>query len=228
MIKNYNDFLIKENNDNDYYKNVLEYTILKDVNLDALLDLVQKAIDKDVKIISTLPDYVSDVKIFLGKKPITISAVVNFPEGKDKFTDSLKVIEDCVIKGVNELDYTIDYKLFDDTHKKYAERIEKLTEEITKISEILHRNSIIFKLVVDINNLTFSNLKKLSEIANEAGVDFIQTSTGKMTDIKKARYLRSILPDYINIKVAGQIRTINQAKEFKGIADRIGSSTILY
>jgi deoxyribose-phosphate aldolase len=171
-------------------------------------------------------EYLSDVKIFIDNKPIKLSVAINFPEGKGKHKDMMKLIHQAIVEGVNEIDYCINYKIFNTKPEKQEILFDKLIEELEVISNLCHKNSVILKIIIDINNLTLQQIKKLADILIQIGADYIQTSTANKTDIKKLKYLRSILPGNIKIKVAGEISTIDHVKSYNGYADRIGTSRI--
>ena len=223
MIKKFNEY-IKENND---FSNIIEYSILNpDLETDAIEKLVNDALDRNVKILDILPEYLNDVKIFINRKPIKISVAVDFPDGKSSYKENLKTINELIVANVDEIELTIDYTIFNLKEDKYKNKLEKLKENLEIFSNLCHKNSIVFKVILNINSISLNKLKDVAELLVETGIDYIQTSTAEYTDIKKVKYLKSILPDWIKIKVAGQISSIDNINQFKGYADRIGTSRL--
>lgn len=218
MLKMYKKFL----NEKIEYNELIEFSILqKPLGIEKIKELVDKAISKNIKIINTIPDYLDDIKIFIDKNPIKIAISVDFPIGNMKNNEKVKIINNLIIKNVDEIDLTINSKIIEQNKK-----IDSLIEELTKISEKCHKNSIIFKLVTNINDISLENLKILSNILTQSGIDYIQTSTGNKTDIKKLKYLRAILPNIIKIKTAGEIINTNDINQYIKYSDRIATSRI--
>lgn len=221
MLKYYE--FIKENNKNEYIEKI-EFSLLDPyLNSDKIKELIDQALEKNIKIINTLPEHLSDVKIFTENKPVKLSVSIDFPRGNANFSEKKKEINEIIISSVNEIDYTINYK----TLNKKEKDVKKLKEELLEISDLCHKNSIVLKIIIDINYLSLEQIKLLSQIATEVGIDYIQTSTGEKTDKNKVEFLRKILPSYIKIKVAGEITSINNMQEYKGIADRFASSRFI-
>jgi len=225
MIINYEKFL-KESID---YSQIIEFTILKpDLSLDKLSELIKNAINKNIKIISTRSEYINDIKFIIDNEPIKISAVIDFPEGKQKYKDNIKEINKSITYGADEIELTIDTNLFKkDLNEKNIEKIKTFKEELKELSFLCHKNGVIFKLIVNINDLTLDQIKTFAQTINNSGIDYIQTSTGYSTDFKKAKFLHKITPDSIKLKIAGEIRTLSDMKKYINIADRIGTSSIL-
>jgi len=66
------------------------------------------------------------------------------------------------------------------------------------------------------------------EICEEAGADFVKTSTGfanKGADLEQVKLMREVLPNNIQIKASGGIQTYDQAIAFiEAGATRLGTS----
>lgn len=223
MIKNYFDF-ISENID---YTNIIEFSLLKpDLTTDQIEEQINQVIDRNIKYITILPEYFNDVKLFIDKNPIKISVAIDFPEGKLNSKEKLKEVNEAIVNGADEIEYTINYKIFNKREDKLQNLLEKLEDELENVSNLCHKNSVIIKLIIELNQLNLQQIKKLGEIISNSGIDYVQTSTGQKSDIKKVKFLRNILPEFIKIKVAGEITSIDHIKQYHSYADRIGTSRI--
>jgi deoxyribose-phosphate aldolase len=120
--------------------------------------------------------------------------------------------------------YTTD----DEEDKK--KMFDNIESDIRNIANECHKNGVVLKIIIEINDLTMSQISILSGIINRAGADFIQTSSGKndsIMDVNKIKEIRRILPEHIKIKAVGGINTLEDANKIYPFVDRIGTSKIL-
>jgi deoxyribose-phosphate aldolase len=225
-MKNYEHFI----NENTDYLSLVEFSILKpDLKTEKLQELVTSAIDKNIKIISARVEYISDVKFMIDKNPIKISAVIDFPEGTQKHKANIKEINKAIISGADEIELTLNSTIFTkDLSEKVVQKLKVLEENIKELSYLCHKNGVIFKVILNINDLTLDQLKTAADVLTNSNIDYIQTSTGLKTDYKKANYLKKIIPNSLKIKIAGDIRTIDNMKQYINIADRFGTSSLIF
>lgn len=225
IIKKFDKFLTETID----YSQIIEYSILKpDLSIDKIEELVNKAIEKNIKIISARSEYVNDIKFIIDKNPIKISSVIDFPTGKQKHKNNIKEINKSLISGADEIELTIDTDLFKKSlSEKNIEKLKNLKEDLKELSFLCHKNGVIFKIIININDLTLEQIRTFAETINNSGIDYIQTSTGYSTDYKKAKFLNKITPTSLKLKIAGEIKTIADIKNYINIADRIGTSSIL-
>jgi deoxyribose-phosphate aldolase len=78
--------------------------------------------------------------------------------------------------------------------------------------------------------LNLEQIKKACEICSRNGADFIMTSTGTKNnslEFDKVEYIRNNIPEYMKIKIAGGIRTLQDVEKYYKLIDRVGTSVIL-
>jgi deoxyribose-phosphate aldolase len=221
MVKKYSSFISNKNFD---LTNVIEYSILKDnYNTDKIFSLLDQATNRNIKMFCILDKYIYDVKTYLDKN-IKIISTIDFPEGNMKQKERIKSVTNSIISDADEIDLCIKNNLFKNNKKR-----EKLIDELQEISDICHRNGKIFKIIINLNDFLYDEIKTLASSSVEIGVDYIQTSTAQETDFKKATFLKKILPDHINLKITGQIRDVSQVKQYLtlGRNTRIGTSSLI-
>jgi len=169
------------------------------------------------------PFYVSFVKELLEYSDAKVCTVIGFPLGyhstETKITEAQKALAD----GADELDLVMNINAF----KSMA--YETVKQEIKAIAEIAHEKKALLKVIIETAYLDNFDIRIACEICEEAGADFVKTSTGfapKGADIEQVRLMREVLPGNIQIKASGGIQTYEQAMAFiEAGATRLGTSS---
>ncbi len=235
MITNYK---IYENNLN--LNTIIDFTIIKDYyTIDNIKEYCNLAKEKKYYSVCTIPKHLSTVKSFLNDSNIKTVCMLGIPNGKQKIKIKLNQIRDNIL-NFDELDFIINYKILkdlslEDDDEKKQNILNDLKNEIIKSVRLCHKDGKIFKAIIEIDELTYDEINTICNICSQCSVDYIQTSSGfsknklSLNDkIEKVKYIRKILPDYINIKISGGIRTPEQINEVRKYADRIGTSVKIF
>jgi deoxyribose-phosphate aldolase len=166
------------------------------------------------------PSFVKRAREFLKGTNVKIATVIGFPHGMT--LTEVKVYEamHASLDGADELDTVVNIgalKLGD---------WETVRKDITDV--IMVTKGLIHKTIIETCYLDKNEKVKVTEIALDAGSEFIKTSTGfgpygaKVEDV---RLIKKILGDKAGIKAAGGIRTLEHVLDLlKAGATRIGSS----
>ena len=162
------------------------------------------------------PNMVKYARKFLGDaSPVNIAAVATgFPSGHFPLPTKLNEVRRAVDDGADEIDMVIDRCAF------LAGDYAKVFDEIAATKEACGQAHL--KVILETGELvTYDNVRLASEIAMQAGGDFIKTSTGKVTPAATMPVMLVMLEairDYffatgirIGMKPAGGIRTSKQA-----------------
>jgi len=230
-------FKIFENSNN---KSIVDYTYLKDrATVDEIKKVCEDAEDNDVYAIVLKPENIGTAKAFLEETDVKIISVIDFPKGTSNANNKSNAVMDTITDGADEVEVVFNFSklkeliiLKDDD---YDTLYNELSDEINDIARVSHKNGVVLKVIIEIEELNFEQIKIVCEICENSGVDFIETSTGysKKTPnwndkIEKVKYMRRILPNYIKIKVTGGIRNQAQIDELTQIGvDRVGTSVLL-
>ncbi|MCG7502705.1 deoxyribose-phosphate aldolase [Tenacibaculum sp. Mcav3-52] len=152
---------------------------------------------------------------------VKIAAVVGFPLGA--MTTKTKIFEakECIKNGASEIDMVINIGKLLDGEENYVEK------EIRLIKEEIGEN--ILKVIFENCYLSKEQIKIASQLAVEAGADFVKTSTGFGTGgatFKDVAIMDSVVDGKAQIKAAGGIRDIETAKRYieMGVT-RLGTSS---
>ena len=208
--------------------NLIDYTKISDtLTIDSVKDICKEIEDNNFYAATVLPEYVAIFKSF-SKNNFKVSSAVDFPKGESGIKTKIKEIERTIVNGADEIDVVINYNLI-----KNKDEHEDLESEIREITEYCHREGVIAKVTIEIGALNYQEIDDLCKMCIDNNVDFITTSTGKLsrddsfeTKLEKVKFMRKILPDSIGIKFTGGIRKNEQIKQITELVDRIGTSII--
>jgi len=162
------------------------------------------------------PSMVKYARKFLGENsPIKVASVATgFPSGQFPLRTRLDEVRRVVADGADEVDMVINRSAFlDGDHAK-------VFDEIAAVKEACGAAHL--KVILETGELvTYDNVRLASEIAMQAGADFIKTSTGKVSPaatMPVTLVMLEAIRDYffatgirIGMKPAGGIRTAKQA-----------------
>ena len=156
---------------------------------------------------------------FLGENsPVHVAAVATgFPSGQYPLRTKLEEVRRAVSDGADEVDMVIDRCAF------LAGDHAKVFDEIAATKEACGPAHL--KVILETGELvTYDNVRLASEIAMQAGGDFIKTSTGKVNPaatMPVTLVMLEAIRDYffatgirIGMKPAGGLRTSKQALHY--------------
>ncbi len=162
------------------------------------------------------PNLVKYARKFLGhNSPVQIASVATgFPSGQYPLPTKLNEVRRAVADGANEIDMVIDRGAF------LAGDHARVFDEIASVKAACGPAHL--KVILETGELvTYDNVRLASEIAMQAGADFIKTSTGKVAPaatMPVTLVMLEAIRDYffatglrIGMKPAGGIRTSKQA-----------------
>lgn len=149
---------------------------------------------------------------------VTVAAVATyFPSGQVPIDDKLDDIETAVEAGADEVDMVINRGAF------LRGDYQRVYDEITAARRVT--DGVHLKVILETGELeTYDNVRLASQIAIDAGADFIKTSTGKvqpaatmavtlvMLEAIRDHYFRT--GEKIGMKPAGGIRKAKEALRY--------------
>lgn len=165
------------------------------------------------------PNMVRHARRFLGvDSPVHLASVATgFPSGQYPLPTKLAEVRRAVGDGADEIDMVIDRCAF------LAGEHAKMFDEIAAVKTACGAAHL--KVILETGELvTYDNVRLASQIAMEAGADFIKTSTGKVqpaATMPVTLVMLEAIRDYflatgvrIGMKPAGGIRTSKQALHY--------------
>ncbi len=175
--------------------------------------------------VAVLPRYAKLASKVLHGSKTQVCVGISYPYGG--LPPTLKALEaaEAVCRGAEELDYVINVPAL-----KVGE-YSTLKEEALRIVE--QADGRVTKAIIEVWTLSPAEMEAICEIAIEAGVRFIKTSTGykgfadlKPTTVQDAERLLKFSGGRINIKVSGGVGDARAALKLIGMGvRRIGTSS---
>jgi deoxyribose-phosphate aldolase len=160
----------------------------------------------------------------LRKRPSTairVATVANFPTGSSDIGAALRITEEAMVAGADEVDVVLPWRaLLAGDHKTPAELVRRC--------KALLPDGRLLKVILETGELrTDTAIATASRIALDEGADFLKTSTGKVP-INATPGAAQIMLEAIRecgrpagFKAAGGIRVTGEAEAYLGLAAMI-------
>ncbi|RSK35533.1 deoxyribose-phosphate aldolase [Hymenobacter metallilatus] len=204
----------------------IDHTLLKpDATPEQIARLCAEAAHYRFASVCVPPCYVRLAAEELHGSGVPVCTVIGFPLGyslaKVKFFEA----HQALAEGATELDMVINVGALK------AGRLEEVEEEIGQLTELCHLRGALLKVIIETALLTEQEIVTACRLCEEAGADFVKTSTGfasRGASVADIALMRQSLPAAIRIKASGGIRERAFALALvQAGADRIGSSNSL-
>jgi len=186
-------------------------------------NLCEEAVDNNFASVCVNPVFVPLASEILNSKNPKVCTVVGFPLGADspemKFAESRYLTH----QGAEELDVVINISALKEGDTRFIQ------SEIEKVVDAADGNCV--KVIIETCLLTDEEKKIVSELAVNAGADFIKTSTGFSflgATEEDVKLIRKTVGSDMGIKASGGIKTLTDLKILvKAGANRIGTSNAI-
>lgn len=165
--------------------------------------------------------YVSLAKKELQESDVKIISVIGFPLGAMSTTAKMEEAKQNLNDGADEIDMVLNLGWLK------GQCLEKVENDIAAVKMVVGDKPL--KVILETCYLTNTEKVKACELAQNAGADFIKTSTGfgsKGATLADVQLLKSTVGNSMRIKASGGIKTREQAESFiQAGACRIGTSS---
>ena len=194
-----------------------------DSNEAAIDDLCARAqtVFGPVAAICIWPRLIAHAKQQLAGTGIPIATVVNFPGGADSVAQVTADTLQAVADGADEIDLVIPYGALLAGDTDAVGTMVKAIRDATSGKALL-------KTILETGELKDAELiRQASDLAMDAGADFIKTSTGKVAvnaTLESAEIMLQAIADSgksVGFKPAGGIKTTEDCGAYLDLADRI-------
>jgi deoxyribose-phosphate aldolase len=202
----------------------IEHTILKPNVMQAEIEqLMEEAIQHHFLGICVPPYWVKKCKRDLQKTEIVLVTVAGFPLGYNRTEVKAFEVQRALEEGANEVDIVMNMTAFKNNPKEWVK------PEIAQMANLCHQANAMLKVILETAYLTNEEIIFASKLCEEAGADFIKTSTGfapSGANVENVRLMRQSVGQNVGIKASGGIKSYSQALELiQAGADRIGTSS---
>ena len=201
----------------------IESTLLKPTVTEREIEgLIQDAQKHQFIGVCVPPFWVKKVKRELQEEDIQVVTVIGFPFGHEATETKVAEAKIAIQAGADELDMVWSQTAF---HSGMS--WPKI--EIAQLAKVCHESERILKVIIETAYLTPAQIREACLICQDAGADFVKTSTGYApygARVEDVTLMRQVLPSTLGIKASGGIKTLEQALALiQAGADRLGTSS---
>jgi deoxyribose-phosphate aldolase len=154
------------------------------------------------------PSDVAVVKELLEGSGVRTTTVVGFPHGYNTTATKVFEAEQAIKDGAVELDMVLHIGRLRGGDYVYV------SNDIRAVVEVAHRHNVLVKVIFENYYLTDEQKKVACRLCEEAGADFVKTSTGFAAGgatLEDLRLMRDNVSRKVQVKAAGGIRDLEMA-----------------
>jgi deoxyribose-phosphate aldolase len=171
------------------------------------------------------PRWVSAAADRLQETAVAVCSVISFPLGADTTKIKVAQAQDAIYAGADEIDMVADLAAIVEQDTRYL--LNQLMSVLKACRTM--RPAVLLKVIIESAALTPEQKVFACQIADQAGVDFVKTSTGFHptggATIEDVALMKQAAPR-CKVKASGGIKTAQQALAMLTAgADRIGTSS---
>ena len=202
----------------------IDHTLLKPTALIAdIKRICNEAIQYKFAAVCVPPPMIRTAKQELKNSGIKTATVIGFPFGYSAVEAKIAETVLAIVDGADELDMVINLIALKNNDWEY------LANEINHVMPVVKQKNKVIKIIIESGVLTKEEIVRCCDIYGAAGVDFVKTSTGyaeKGATADAVKLMRAHLPEVVQIKASGGIKTYAFAKELiEAGATRLGCSS---
>lgn len=208
----------------------IDHTLLRaNATAEDIEQLCREAAEYHFAAVCVFPYYVSLAHDLLKDADVKVCSVISFPFGADTPRAKMVAAEDAVGSGADELDVMINLPaLLSGQFGGVRDDLAAVVRAARMRSVNAGSGHVTVKAIVETCYLSTPLKKLVCRICEQAGVDFVKTSTGhgpKGATVEDVELLRDCLGEDIGVKAAGGIRTVRDVElMINAGAARIGTS----
>lgn len=200
----------------------IDHTVLKpDTTLEQIIQLCEEAKEYQFGAVCVNPFWIKRATELLAGTAVKIAAVIGFPLGAN--TTAVKAYEtkQAIENGATEIDMVLSIGALK------SGDWETVHDDILAVVEAA-RGKAIVKVILETGLLSEEEKKQACRISQQAGADFVKTSTGfgpGGATVEDIRLMRQEVGDKMGVKASGGIRDAKTAKSMiEAGANRLGTS----
>lgn len=198
----------------------IDHTLLgQEATLEKVKEVVEFALEYETASVCVSPDRLRLVSEMLKNSSVLACTVIGFPHGTQTTVAKVAEAVEAVENGADELDMVINVGHLKDGNDDYVK------EEIQAVVEAADK---VVKVIIEASVLTDDEKVRACRLAEEAGADFVKTSTGYAgggATTADVELMRKTVSNSLQVKASGGIRTLEEClKMLEAGADRIGAS----
>jgi deoxyribose-phosphate aldolase len=194
---------------------MIDHSLLKpELNDDDIIEGCEIAKKYDTASVTCSPAALPLVKKLLAGSNVKPTTVIGFPHGYSKTEIKVLETEQAIEDGAEELDMVINIG------KLRGRDFEYVKSDIKAVVDTAHKKNVILKVIFE-NYYLSDELKAIGyKLAEEAGADYIKTSTGFAgggATIEDLKLMRKTVSNRVQIKAAGGVRDLDAALKVREV-----------
>ncbi|MNH82604.1 Deoxyribose-phosphate aldolase 2 [compost metagenome] len=202
---------------------LIDHTLLRaDATKAEITKLTEEAKKYEFASVCVNPTWVAYCAEQLAGTPVKVCTVIGFPLGAN--TSEVKAFEaaNAIQNGAGEVDMVINIgALKDGDHELVKQDIKAVVDAAA--------GKALVKVIIETSLLTDEEKVRASELAVQAGANFVKTSTGFSTGgatPEDVALMRRTVGDQVGVKASGGVRSLeDMTKMVEAGATRIGASS---
>jgi len=151
---------------------------------------------------------------------VLVTTVIGFPHGSSITEVKVFEAQRALAQGCKELDMVLDIG------KLLGGDYEYVRSDIAAVAEVTHKAGALLKVILENAYLNDELIVKACKLCENAGADWVKTSTGYAPSgatLPDLRLMRASVSDKVQIKAAGGVRTLDAALQVRAVgATRFG------
>lgn len=201
----------------------IDHTLLKpEATTEQITKLCADAAEYNFASVCVNPTYVALANRLLANSDVQVCTVVGFPLGAHVTAVKVFETEQATSDGATEIDMVINIGALKEGNHSLVE------QDIAAVVSAAHNQNAICKVIIETALLTDNEKVTACKLAQNAGADFVKTSTGfssggaTVSDVALMR--QTIGPD-MGLKAAGGVKSLADAQKMIAAgATRLGAS----
>jgi deoxyribose-phosphate aldolase len=203
---------------------LIDHTILKpEATRAEVRKVCAEALQYEFASVCVNPFWVPFVAAELRGSPVKVCAVAGFPLGATTTAAKAYEAEFAIGDGAREIDMVINLGAL------LGGETQMVRADIQRVVEVSHGLGAIVKVIIETAHLDHSSKILACRLSQEAGADFVKTSTGFSkagATVHDVALMRRTVGASMGVKASGGIRTLEDLKAMVAAgATRVGASS---
>jgi deoxyribose-phosphate aldolase len=208
----------------EQFAKTIDNTLLRPTSTrDEVRHLCEESAARHFASVCILPCWVGAAARALSGTDVKVCTVTAFPYGASTKLSKVYEAKNAVANGAQEIDVVMNLARFK------SGDYDAVLEDLRGVADAV-RGAALLKVIIETCYLSGEEIEAASKIVQDAGADFVKTSTGTAgggataDDIRRIR--RAVGASSIGIKASGGIKTVDTALQMLDAgANRIGTSS---
>ena len=202
---------------------LIDHTALKPETTESQIErLCQEALRYQFASVCLNPWWVSLAADRLAGSEVKVCTVVGFPLGATTTATKVAETREACQRGASEIDMVLNIGAL------RGDQLGQVYDDIRAVADAAHDGGAWLKVIIEAVLLTDEQKVLASALAQNAGADFVKTSTGFASGgatVPDVALMRQTVGEAIGVKAAGGVRSVDDALAFvRAGATRLGAS----